>query len=365
MSKKFFIISAVFAILLVGCAADEKTNVETKRGEMAETTSPHGLDNAETPAGAAGPEETAVPETTADTDDPECEIMRSVWPEWELVSYGEIRYPGLVLSYEEEDGTYYRALETPDGIRAVDKDGRIEVYGPSDGTDSEAWRASFDMEGKLTALDNDIWRMHNAPNIMYQDVTGDGVRDLIFRTNSYYPEMGGNSNICRCKIVDGSTHSVIEIRPGDFYQAYKEALDISYAYSEEDILMITGTVKETGDRAVYCEENIYPDSSEIKTVELMPDMQYIYFEGGNVYAGFYVGVSFSALPDAKAVTVSDTILMCARLDYNKETGEFEPDDRYMLRCDTPLRFYSETGWSAIEGAAGYYNEYKKAQENGD
>lgn len=293
-----------------------------------------------------------ITDNTSDVNTPDADEL---WGEAELNGYGEVYYPGFELTDSIIDKITYRSLITEDGRLRVTDRGYNYASGKTlvrvEDLETQDFMEEFEIEGRLT-LTEVPYKESEAPRLLYRDVTGDGTKDLIIRINSYYGAPGYD-NKCSCYILDGASYKPVQISVDDYFTSFESNVDISYETSEDEKLTVTAILKDTGETLTYVEEA--ESDVPVSAVGLWSDYQYVYFEDGDVYAGFWVAVSRTD-EEKNIYDTEEKILIYNKLDYNIETGIFELSDSYYMDDSVRIATYSEVSEDDRAAASAKYAE---------
>ena len=312
-SRKIILSMAMAGVLLTGCASVNNKNEVA--GRTPEITTEATEAESETERKAVMSKE--------QTDE---FIMNRIWDESWLKGYGKILYPDFEMSYYYYPGYNYdfRSLKTDDGIEVVDMWDKLMIkFGETSDIVDVLLPGS---DERLTVVD--MYKGSRTPRLLYRDANGDGVKDVIVRTNSFYSGMMEQTdNNCYCVIVDGKTNKAVELSAKDYFKKFDDVTSVTGKRVSDDNLEIR--VSLSGGEEVI--DNIeINENTEIGDIRLNSENQYIYFGEDGPYVGFWV-TAYAQYTDNYRELIS--LLVKNKLVYNSTDNSYELGDEFVIDPD--------------------------------
>ncbi len=314
------------AVLFTGCMKNSTMNKSDEKGTNAV---------AENNTTSDDNEETSLSEE---------EIMNEVWEPCYQNGFGDLLYPEFTLGWGLIESKYARTYTNEEtGICVTERDNTVKIS-----NDSKTVSASL-----YAGICNDRQVSKMCERLFVMDLTGDGVKELIFKLD--VAEM--NAHMTYLYVFDTKTLEQISIADGmgalleGYFKDY-EAANITESGFD---LVVTD---KNGDTVTdHSEQNITGCTQMTWYVHDEPTA--IVVKDGNIYLrqyGEYIDVSDNNYMPCASVCVEQ------KLEYSEETGKFEAVSLPILLAgedaETDQPIYPENFQKAMDKFEKYNNREK-------
>lgn len=166
--------------------------------------------------------------------------------------------------------------------------------------------------------ENRIYNNSRNARALYRDVTGDGVKDIIIKSDNYGDYSSYDNQILNsCYVIDGKSAKTTEINMADYFKYFKDNLDVEYDKNEPNVkLKVTPKEGESAEHVV--------GTSEALEDVLTGIYPYVYVEDNDIRVGFWIDYI------CKDPNVENGInhgyvdmVVYKKLQFNAENGQFE------------------------------------------
>lgn len=246
-------------------------------------------------------EEGAADKTVAMSEDSEIskssgdmDGKRPVGCEWtkEDKEQKDLLYPGFELGTVEINGVSYRTLSADNGC--VITDNGYTYLSPYKNDCSGVYTFTLTYNGishtEIVRTPIGGYTSGNfasrVPRISMEDLTGDGVSDVVIRTEDYDKDDG--STKCGIFVYDCSKETAVRIPVGDIKYMLSDKY-VSDKMTVEDGIAHTSVKTSDGKSKIDFEYEIPENADSISDITVIPYSDYISVKDGVIYCGVWLG----------------------------------------------------------------------------
>lgn len=277
------------------------------------------------------------------------------WDTGIIAGFGDVFYPDYEVTSKEIDGKTYPVL-TADDWCIVGKRANGDDESPIESLDiykNDELITTLKLEGTFgdNVDENRIYNNSRNARALYRDVTGDGVKDIIIKSDNYGDYSSYDNQILNsCYIIDGKSAKTTEINMADYFKYFKDNLDIEYDKNEPNIkLKVTPKEGESAEHVV--------GTSEALEDVLTGIYPYVYVEDNDIRVGFWIDYI------CKDPNVENGInhgyvdmVVYKKLQFNAENGQFELTGEFQYDMGIKPFSYSEVDETVYNGAMEAYSK---------